>query len=48
MKNDQVEIKNRKTGEILICARSDVEAAIVRIMDSLKPTLQGLPYMPEY
>jgi prolyl-tRNA synthetase len=46
-KTDQVEVKVRKTGEVVICPQSEVESVIDRILESLQPSLDGLRYMTE-
>jgi prolyl-tRNA synthetase len=46
-KNDQVEIKVRQTGEVIICRRDELNTLLAKLLDSLKPSLDGLPYMPE-
>ncbi len=47
LKNDQVEIKVRKTGEVVICPRIDLSTVLERIMRELEPSLEGLPFMGE-
>ncbi len=47
LKSGQLEIKVRKTGEVLICAREELESVLDRILESLQPSLDGLPYMEE-
>jgi len=47
VRQSQVEVKVRKTGEIVICSQDELEAAVERIMDDLTPSIEGLPYMPE-
>jgi prolyl-tRNA synthetase len=47
LKNREVEIKVRKTGEVVICPRDGLDAALERIMEELRPSLDGLPYMAE-
>lgn len=46
-KTGQVEVKIRKTGEVVLCMQSEVEDILDRILESLQPSLEGLPYMPE-
>lgn len=46
-KNDQVEVKVRQTGEMIICGRSEVSELLPKLLGSLKPSLEGQPYMPE-
>jgi prolyl-tRNA synthetase len=47
LKDDNVEIKVRKTGEVIICKQDELEATLRRIEDELQPSLDGLPYMDE-
>ena len=47
LKNDEVEIKVRKTGETVICPRSELDAVVDRIAGELHPTLENLPWMEE-
>jgi prolyl-tRNA synthetase len=47
LKGDNVEIKVRKTGEVIICKQDDLEATLKQIEEKLQPSLQGLPYMHE-
>lgn len=47
LKNGQVEIKIRKTGEVLICPEQDLGKKLEEIFTALKPSLSSLPYMPE-
>ena len=46
-KTAQLEVKVRKTGEVVICAQSEIEAVLDRALESLQPALDGLAYMPE-
>jgi prolyl-tRNA synthetase len=46
-KNDQLEIKVRQTGEVVICRRGELDALLAKLLGSLEPSLDGLPYMPE-
>ncbi|MEN6437189.1 MAG: proline--tRNA ligase [Syntrophobacter sp.] len=46
-KTGEVEIKTRRTGEVRICAEKDLESNLAEIFDALRPSLDGLPYMPE-
>jgi prolyl-tRNA synthetase len=43
----EVEIKLRKTGEVLFCSQNDLISALENLMMSLQPSLEGLLYMPE-
>lgn len=45
--NDELEIKIRQTGEVLVCKRNELTAKLRRIFDDLQPSLEGLPYLPE-
>lgn len=45
--NDQLEIKVRQTGEVVICGRGELDALLPKLLASLEPSLDGLPYMPE-
>ena len=47
LKGKNVEIKVRKTGEVLICPEDALEATLQQLMERLQPTLAGLPYMDE-
>ncbi len=47
LKNEQLEIKDRKTGEVTICAQDELEVKIKQIMTDLQPSFEGLPYMQE-
>jgi prolyl-tRNA synthetase len=47
LKGNNLEIKVRKTGEVLICPQEALEATLQRITEKLQPTLEGLPYMDE-
>jgi prolyl-tRNA synthetase len=47
MKNSEVEIKVRQTGEVLICPESNLEATLEKIVNSLQPDLGGLRTMAE-
>ncbi|MCK8601894.1 proline--tRNA ligase [Desulfoferrobacter suflitae] len=47
LKNDQLEIKNRKTGEITICSKDRLDETIAGIIEELQPTCEGLPYLAE-
>jgi prolyl-tRNA synthetase len=47
MKTNEVEVKVRKTGEVVICSQDDLEATLEKIKADLQPSLEGLPYMPE-
>lgn len=46
-KTAQLEVKVRQTGEVIICAQNDIEGVLDRVLESLQPSLEGLPYMPE-
>jgi prolyl-tRNA synthetase len=45
LKGNNVEIKVRKTGEVIICRQDDLEATLQQIEKKLQPSLEGLPYM---
>ncbi len=47
MKTNEVEVKVRKTGEVIICSQDEVEAVLEKLRTDLQPSLEGLPYMPE-
>jgi prolyl-tRNA synthetase len=47
LKAGNLEVKVRKTGEVLICPHDAVEATLQRITEELQPTLDGLPFMAE-
>jgi prolyl-tRNA synthetase len=47
LKGNNLEIKVRKTGEVLICPDDALEATLQQITEKLQPTLDGLPYMAE-
>jgi prolyl-tRNA synthetase len=47
LKGNNLEIKIRKTGEVIICAQDALEATLEQIAEKLRPTLEGLPYMDE-
>lgn len=47
LKNGQLEIKNRKTGEVIICPQDELDQKIQEIMTQLQPSFEGLPYMQE-
>jgi prolyl-tRNA synthetase len=42
-----VEIKLRKTGEVLFCSQNDLIPTLENLVASLQPSLDGLLYMPE-
>ena len=47
LKKNEVEVKVRKTGEVVICPEEELETTIERIVSGLRPSLDGLSYMPE-
>jgi prolyl-tRNA synthetase len=47
LKGDNVEIKARKTGEILVCSQDLLETTLEQIWEKLQSSLEGLPYMVE-
>jgi len=47
LKNNELEIKIRQTGEIVICRKSELSSKIQEIFNDLKPSLEALPYLPE-
>jgi prolyl-tRNA synthetase len=47
LKRNEVEVKVRKTGEVVNCSEEELETTIERIVSELRPSLDGLPYMPE-
>lgn len=46
-KNQDAEIKVRQTGEVIICPQKDIESVLEKILNDLKPSMEGLPYMAE-
>jgi prolyl-tRNA synthetase len=44
---NEVEIKVRKTGEVIFCSTADLLKTVEQLLASLQPSLDGLPYMPE-
>jgi prolyl-tRNA synthetase len=44
---NEVEIKVRKTGEVIFCDTGDLLKTVEQLLASLQPSLDGLPYMPE-
>ena len=42
----EVEIKLRKTGEVLFCSQNDLISTLENLVASLQPSLEGLLYMP--
>ncbi|NTV43330.1 MAG: proline--tRNA ligase, partial [Syntrophobacteraceae bacterium] len=47
LKNNEVEVKVRKTGEVVICPQDELSTVLERIVHELEPSLDGLPYMGE-
>lgn len=47
LKAKQVEVKVRKTGEVVICPQGDLETTLNQLLEKLQPSLEGLPYMDE-
>jgi prolyl-tRNA synthetase len=47
MKKEEVEVKVRRTGEVILCPRKELESVLERIVRELQPSLEGLPYLPE-
>ncbi len=47
LKDNKVEIKIRKTGEVLICPQEDLHTTLIQLSEKLQPSLEGLPYMDE-
>lgn len=47
LKNREVEIKIRRSGEVRICPQEGLEETVRKIVEELRPSLEGLPYMPE-
>ena len=47
LKDNKVEIKIRKTGEVLICPQEDLHTTLIQLSEKLQPSLEGLPYMEE-
>jgi prolyl-tRNA synthetase len=46
-KNGELEIKVRKTGEVIICPQEQLHSVLEQIVNALQPSCEGLPYMPE-
>jgi prolyl-tRNA synthetase len=47
LQKGQLEIKVRRSGEVLFCATADVMATLENLLASLQPSLEGLPYLAE-
>ncbi|GKT08140.1 proline--tRNA ligase [Desulforhabdus sp. TSK] len=47
MKKEEVEVKVRRTGEVIFCPRQELESVLERIVRELQPSLEGLPYLTE-
>jgi prolyl-tRNA synthetase len=47
LKDNKVEIKVRKTGEVLICPQEDLHTTLIQLSEKLQPSLEGLPYMEQ-
>lgn len=47
LKNGEVELKIRQTGEVRTCPEKDLYAVLEEIVKSLQPSLDNLPYLPE-
>lgn len=47
LKTNNIEIKVRKTGEVLICPQDALDATLSQLLAKLQPSLEGLPYMDE-
>ncbi|MCE5335767.1 MAG: proline--tRNA ligase [Desulfobacteraceae bacterium] len=47
LKNGEVEIKIRQTGEVRILSEAELYPALDALVKELQPSLEGLPYMPE-
>jgi prolyl-tRNA synthetase len=47
LQKDQLEIKVRRSGEVLFCATAEVMTTVDKLLQSLQPSLDGLPYLPE-
>lgn len=47
VKNGEVEIKVRKTGEVIICPCNELEERLGKIIEEMQPEMDGLPCMPE-
>jgi prolyl-tRNA synthetase len=48
LKKGEVELKIRKTGQVSVCAETDLDSAIERAIAELQPSLDGLVYLPEH
>jgi len=44
---DQVEIKVRQTGEVILCGRDELAERLGGLLKSLEPSLEGLPFLIE-
>ncbi len=47
LKENQVEIKVRHNGEVIVCPQDDLEKNLEKVVSELKPCLDGLNYMEE-
>jgi len=47
LKNNELEIKVRKTGEVIICPQDRLKEKLERIMADLQPSCEEQPYMAE-
>lgn len=47
LKNSQLEIKVRKTGEVIICGQDELIENLERILANLQPSMEGLAYMKQ-
>jgi prolyl-tRNA synthetase len=47
LKKNELEVKVRRTGEVMICAETDLDSTIERVMQELQPSFDGLLYLPE-
>jgi prolyl-tRNA synthetase len=46
-KSEEVELKIRQTGKVLVCSERELETTLKAIVSNLQSSLENLPYMPE-
>jgi hypothetical protein len=47
LKQGRLEVKVRRSGEVLFCSREELPALLEKIQADLMPEMDGLPFMPE-